>query len=97
MRTNIPAASRISKSPCENSRRQLTDAGKMMEFEQREAVDRVRKLASDISDQLVKMMLAEGPQCTQITGWRSFAALTLIGLSVLAAVHARAAKVFHRR
>ena len=41
--------------------RQLSDAGKMMDFEQREAVDRVRKLASDISDQLVKMMLLKDP------------------------------------
>jgi hypothetical protein len=42
----------------------LTDAGRLMEYEQREAVDKVRKLASDISDQLVKMMLLKDPNAT---------------------------------
>jgi len=41
--------------------RTLSDAGKLMDYEQRETVDRVRKLASDISDQLVKVMLLKDP------------------------------------
>jgi len=35
----------------------LSDAGKLMDIDSREAVDKVRKQASDISDQLVKTML----------------------------------------
>jgi hypothetical protein len=35
----------------------LSDAGKLMDIDSREAVDKVRKQASDISDQLVKNML----------------------------------------
>jgi len=35
----------------------LSDAGKLMDIDNREAVDKVRKQASDISDQLVKNML----------------------------------------
>ena len=41
--------------------RQLTDAGKLMDFENRSAVDKVRKQASDISDQLLKTMLLKEP------------------------------------
>jgi hypothetical protein len=35
----------------------LADAGKLMDIDSRDAVDKVRKQASDISDQLVKTML----------------------------------------
>jgi len=35
----------------------LSDAGKLMDVDSRDAVDKVRKQASDISDQLVKTML----------------------------------------
>ena len=39
----------------------LSDAGKLMDVDSRDAVDRVRKQASDISDQLVKTMLLKDP------------------------------------
>lgn len=41
--------------------RQLTDAGKLVDIDSRNSVDRVRKQASDISDQLVKTMLLKDP------------------------------------
>ena len=39
----------------------LSDAGKLMDIDSREAVDKVRKQASAISDQLVKTMLLKDP------------------------------------
>jgi len=39
----------------------LSDAGKLMDVDSRDAVDKVRKQASDISDQLVKTMLLKDP------------------------------------
>jgi hypothetical protein len=41
--------------------RQLSDAAKMVDIDSRDAVERVRKQASDISDQLVKTMLLREP------------------------------------
>jgi hypothetical protein len=39
----------------------LSDAGKLMDVDSRDTVDKVRKQASDISDQLVKTMLLKDP------------------------------------
>ena|SRR6187399_884218 len=41
--------------------RQLSDAAKLVDIDSRDEVDRVRKQASDISDQLVKTMLLKEP------------------------------------
>jgi len=41
--------------------RLLTDAGKLMDYEQRESLEKVRKLASDIDDQLVRVMFIKEP------------------------------------
>jgi hypothetical protein len=43
----------------------LSDAGKLMDVDSRDAVDKVRKQASDISDQLVKTMLLKEPNATK--------------------------------
>ena len=43
----------------------LSDAGKLMDVDSRDAVDKVRKQASDISDQLVKTMLLKDPNATR--------------------------------
>jgi hypothetical protein len=43
----------------------LSDAGKLMDIDSRDAVDKVRKQASDISDQLVKTMLLKDPNATK--------------------------------
>ena len=43
----------------------LSDAGKLMDIDSREAVDRVRKQASNISDQLVKTMLLKDPNAAK--------------------------------
>jgi hypothetical protein len=43
----------------------LSDAGKLMDLDSREAVDKVRKQASDISDQLVKTMLLKDPNAAK--------------------------------
>ena len=45
--------------------RQLSDAGKLMEIENRDRADKVRKQASDISDQLVKTMLLKDPNAAK--------------------------------
>jgi hypothetical protein len=43
----------------------LSDAGKLMDVDSRDAVDKVRKQASNISDQLVKTMLLKDPNATR--------------------------------
>jgi hypothetical protein len=43
----------------------LSDAGKLMDIDSREAVDKVRKQASNISDQLVKTMLLKDPNAAK--------------------------------
>jgi ElaB/YqjD/DUF883 family membrane-anchored ribosome-binding protein len=43
----------------------LSDAGKLMDIDSREAVDKVRKQASAISDQLVKTMLLKDPNAAK--------------------------------
>jgi hypothetical protein len=43
----------------------LSDAGKLMDVDSRDAVDKVRKQASDISDQLVKTMLLKDPNAAK--------------------------------
>ena len=43
----------------------LSDAGKLMDVDSRDAVDKVRKQASDISDQLVKTMLLKDPNAAR--------------------------------
>ena len=43
----------------------LSDAGKLMDVDSRDAVDKVRKRASDISDQLVKTMLLKDPNAAK--------------------------------
>jgi len=39
----------------------LSDIGKLLDYDQRAAVDKAQKLASDIGDQLVKVMLLKDP------------------------------------
>ncbi|HLQ78895.1 MAG TPA: hypothetical protein VK210_16170 [Terriglobia bacterium] len=39
----------------------LSDIGKLLDYDQRGAVDKAQKLASDIGDQLVKVMLLKDP------------------------------------
>jgi len=43
----------------------LSDAGKLMDIDSRESVDKVRKQASNISDQLVKTMLLKDPNAAK--------------------------------
>jgi ElaB/YqjD/DUF883 family membrane-anchored ribosome-binding protein len=43
----------------------LSDAGKLMDVDSRDAVEKVRKQASSISDQLVKTMLLKDPNATK--------------------------------
>jgi ElaB/YqjD/DUF883 family membrane-anchored ribosome-binding protein len=43
----------------------LSDAGKLMDVDSRDAVDKVRKQASNISDQLVKTMLLKDPNAAK--------------------------------
>ena len=45
----------------------LSDAGKLMDVDSRDAVDKVRKQASEISDQLVKTMLLKDPNAPNPT------------------------------
>ena len=56
-----PAGFKDLEISLRKQQRQLSDAGKLMDVDSRADVDRVRKQASDISDELVKTMLLREP------------------------------------
>ena len=56
-----PAGFKDLEISLRKQQRQLSDASKLMDVDSRTAVDKVRKQASDISDQLLKTMLLREP------------------------------------
>jgi hypothetical protein len=56
-----PAGFKELEISLRKQQKQLTDAGKLVDIDNRDDFDRARKQASDISDQLVKTMLLKDP------------------------------------
>jgi hypothetical protein len=56
-----PAGFKDLEIALRKQQRQLGDAGKLLDVDNRGPIDKVRKQASDISDQLVKTMLLKDP------------------------------------